>query len=64
MKEEELACKTKRRFKATTDSRHNKPVADNLLELAASSLTSWEQENQHAFSTPEFRICPPTISNI
>ena len=32
MKEEELACKTKRRFKATTDSRHNKPVADNLLE--------------------------------
>ncbi len=32
MKEEELACKTKRRFKATTDLRHNKPVADNLLE--------------------------------
>lgn len=32
MKEEELICKTKRRFKATTDSRHNKPVADNLLE--------------------------------
>nr|MDT0252259.1 hypothetical protein [Endozoicomonas sp.] len=28
MKEEELACKTKRRFKATTDSRHNKPVVD------------------------------------
>ena len=32
MKEEELTCKTKRRFKATTDLRHNKPVADNLLE--------------------------------
>ena len=31
MTEEGLACKTKRRFKATTDSRHNKPVADNKL---------------------------------
>lgn len=32
MKEEGLACKTKRRFKATTDSSHNKPVADNVLK--------------------------------
>ena len=31
MKEEGLACKTKKKFKATTDSSHNKPVADNLL---------------------------------
>ena len=31
MREEGLACKTKRKFKATTDSRHNKPVAENLL---------------------------------
>ena len=27
-----LFCKTKRRFKATTDSKHNKPIAPNLLE--------------------------------
>ena len=27
-----LWCKTKREFKATTDSKHNKPVAPNLLE--------------------------------
>ncbi|OED45209.1 hypothetical protein ACH42_05420 [Endozoicomonas sp. (ex Bugula neritina AB1)] len=32
MKEEDLACKTKRKFKATTDSSHSKPVADNLLK--------------------------------
>ena len=32
MKEEGLVCKTKRKFKATTDSKHNKPVADNLLK--------------------------------
>jgi putative transposase len=31
MKEAELVCKTKRKFKATTDSKHNKPVAPNLL---------------------------------
>lgn len=31
MKEEGLKCRTKRKFKATTDSSHNKPVADNLL---------------------------------
>ncbi len=31
MKEENLVCKTKRKFKATTDSRHNKPVGENLL---------------------------------
>ena len=31
MKEEGIACKTKRKFKATTDSSHNKPVAENLL---------------------------------
>ncbi len=32
MKEEALASKTKRRFKTITDSRHNKPLADNVLE--------------------------------
>ena len=32
MKEEGLACKTKRKFKATTNSSHDKPVADNLLK--------------------------------
>ncbi len=26
-----LACKTKKKFKATTDSRHTKPIAPNLL---------------------------------
>ena len=31
MHESNLVCKTKRKFKATTDSRHNKPVAPNLL---------------------------------
>ncbi len=27
-----LACKTKRKFKATTHPKHNLPVADNLLD--------------------------------
>lgn len=27
-----LACKTKRKFKATTDSKHNLPVAENILD--------------------------------
>lgn len=31
MKEAGLKCKTRRKFKATTDSNHNKPVAANLL---------------------------------
>ncbi|OXS14587.1 IS3 family transposase [Zobellella denitrificans] len=31
MKEEGLACKTRRKFKATTNSKHDKPVAPNLL---------------------------------
>ena len=31
MKEENLVCKTTRKFKATTNSRHDKPVADNIL---------------------------------
>ena len=31
MNEEGLICKTRRKFRVTTDSRHNKPVADNLL---------------------------------
>lgn len=31
MKEASLVCKTKRKFKATTDSNHNRPVAPNLL---------------------------------
>lgn len=32
MKDEGIVCKTRRRFKATTNSRHNKPVADNTLD--------------------------------
>jgi putative transposase len=32
MREAGLACKTKRRFKATTDSKHNRPVAANHLD--------------------------------
>lgn len=31
MQEGGLICKTKRKFKATTDSKHNKPIAPNLL---------------------------------
>lgn len=31
MKEASLLCKTKRKFKATTDSNHNKQIAPNLL---------------------------------
>jgi len=27
-----LWCKTKKKFKVTTDSKHNKPIASNLLE--------------------------------
>lgn len=32
MKSQELVCKTTRKFKATTDSKHKLPVADNLLK--------------------------------
>ncbi|USE39828.1 IS3 family transposase [Endozoicomonas sp. SCSIO W0465] len=32
MKDEGIVCKTRRRFKATTNSHHNKPVADNTLD--------------------------------
>ena len=32
MKRAGLICKTKRKFKVTTDSKHNKPIAPNLLE--------------------------------
>lgn len=32
MEEAKLICKTKRKFKATTDSKHNKLIAPNLLE--------------------------------
>jgi putative transposase len=32
MKEAGLACKTKRKFKATTDSKHTKLISPNLLE--------------------------------
>ena len=31
MKQAELSCKTKRKFKVTTDSKHNFPIAPNLL---------------------------------
>lgn len=32
MEEAQLRCKTKRRFKATTDSKHNLPIAPNQLD--------------------------------
>lgn len=32
MRESHLACKTKRKFKVTTDSKHNLPVASNHLD--------------------------------
>ena len=32
MKEEHLVCKTKKKFKITTDSKHNNPVAPKILE--------------------------------
>jgi transposase InsO family protein len=32
MREEDLKVQTKRKFKATTDSNHDKPIAPNLLE--------------------------------
>lgn len=42
MKEAGLICQSKIKFKATTDSKHNKPVAPNLLErnFATTSLNS------------------------
>lgn len=32
MREANVICKTKSKFKATTDSRHDKPIAPNLLD--------------------------------
>jgi putative transposase len=32
MKQENLCCKTKRRFKVSTDSKHNLPISPNLLQ--------------------------------
>jgi len=32
MKQQELRCKTKRKFKVTTDSKHQLPIAPNLLD--------------------------------
>ncbi len=32
MKQEGLRCKTKRKFKVTTDSKHQLPIAPNLLQ--------------------------------
>lgn len=32
MKAQNLSCKTKKKFKPTTDSKHSLPVADNLLD--------------------------------
>lgn len=32
MREADLVCRTKRKFKATTNSKHGLPVADNLLD--------------------------------
>jgi transposase InsO family protein len=31
MRENDMICKTRRKFKATTNSKHNKPIAPNLL---------------------------------
>ena len=42
MNEANLVCKTKRKFKATTDSRHNLPVAENHLNRQFST----EKPNQ------------------
>jgi len=32
MRDAKLACKTRRRFKATTNSKHNHPIAENHLD--------------------------------
>lgn len=32
IRDHEVRAKTKRKFKATTNSRHNRPVADNVLD--------------------------------
>lgn len=32
MQQAGLVCKTKKKFKVTTDSKHNKPIAPNLLK--------------------------------
>ncbi|SHM00506.1 Transposase InsO and inactivated derivatives [Vreelandella subglaciescola] len=37
MREEGLVCKTRRKFKATTNSKHGKPVASNLLNRTFSA---------------------------
>jgi len=34
MKEKQLTCKTKKKFKVTTDSKHDQPIAPNLLKRA------------------------------
>ena len=38
MKQESLSCKTKRKFKITTDSNHRLPIAPNLLKRDFSAL--------------------------
>lgn len=38
MRQAGLACKTKRKFKVTTDSKHNLPVAPNLLDRQFSAV--------------------------
>lgn len=40
MRKAGLYCKTKRRFKATTDSRHNKPIAPKLTGQAVLSISA------------------------
>lgn len=47
MREDGLRSKTKRRFKATTDSKHNLPVAPNLL-----NREFHPDVNKHAKITP------------
>lgn len=43
MKAQDLICKTKRKFKITTDSKHKHPVADNLLNRCFEALKPNEQ---------------------
>lgn len=44
MKTQGLYCKTKRKFKATTDSRHNLPIAPNFL---AREFDAWAPDQKY-----------------
>ena len=54
-----LRCKQKRKFKVTTDSKHNLPVAPNLLErnfAVAAPNRAWVSDI--TYSTPSQRSPP------